>query len=281
VPTGLRAHPSPGPPPLRRRRAPVESILPQMSCMHVLLHEDNTTVVAALAKLTSRCLVMMTELRRLCFMLDTNDIYIRPRFIRSAANVWADTLSRELDKEDWQLNPRLFAHLQARWGPHSIDRFVSMLNTQLPRFNARWRDPQCEDVDYLRMPDAAWRRENNYCNPPRTALPALAAKLGQSQAPATVVARYWPNKTWYHAMQRLATATDHFPTSRYMFFPGRLSTREGVGPPASSIVVFWLTPPPRSTPDARSHRQSATPHPVVLYIATDCPPRNGPLRYRL
>jgi hypothetical protein len=34
-----------------------------------------------------------------------------------------------MDTEDWQLNPRLFAHLQARWGPHTLDRFASMLNT--------------------------------------------------------------------------------------------------------------------------------------------------------
>jgi hypothetical protein len=61
--------------------------------------------------------------------------------------MWAHTLSREMDTKDWQLNPRLFAHLQERWGPHTIDRFASMLNTHLPRFNARWRDPQCEDVD--------------------------------------------------------------------------------------------------------------------------------------
>jgi hypothetical protein len=98
--------------------------------------------------------------------------------------VWADTLSRELDTHEWQLNPRLFAHLQAQWGPNIIDRFASMLNTQLPR----WRDPQCEAVDCLRLPDAAWRRENNYCNPPWTALPPLAAKPNQSQAPATVIA---------------------------------------------------------------------------------------------
>jgi hypothetical protein len=72
---------------------------------------------------------MMTELRRLWYLLDTNDIHIRPRYIRSAADIWADTLCRELDTKDLQLNPRLFAHLQARWGPHTIDRFASMLNT--------------------------------------------------------------------------------------------------------------------------------------------------------
>jgi hypothetical protein len=84
---------------------------------------------------------MMTELRRMWYLLDSKDIHVRLRYIRSAANIWADTRSRELDTEDWQLNPRLFAYLQARWAPDSIDRFAYMLNTQLPRFNARWRDP--------------------------------------------------------------------------------------------------------------------------------------------
>jgi hypothetical protein len=125
-----------------------------------------------------------------------------------------------------------------------------MLNTQLPRFNARWRDPHCKNIDCLHFPDAAKRRENNYCNPPWTALPALAAKQDQSQAPATVIAPYWPNKTWYHALSRLATATLHFPASRDLFFPGRLGKRAGVGPPAWSIVAFRLTPPYSSTPDA-------------------------------
>jgi hypothetical protein len=171
-------------------RHAVESFLPQLKGRHVLLHGDNTAVVATLTKLTTRSPVMMTELPRFWYLLDTNDIHIRPRYIRSAANIWADTLSREFDTEDWQLNPRLFAHLQARWGPHTIDRFASMLNTQLQRFNVRWRDPQFEDVDCLRLPDVAWQRENNYCNPPWIDVQSLAAKLRQSSATATIVPPY-------------------------------------------------------------------------------------------
>jgi hypothetical protein len=33
----------------------------------------------------------------------------------------------------------------------ATDRFASMLNTQLPRFNAKWPDPHCEDVDCLHL----------------------------------------------------------------------------------------------------------------------------------
>jgi hypothetical protein len=193
---------------------------------------------------------MMTELRRLWYLLDTNDIHIRPRYIRSAANILADTLSREVDREDIQLSPGMFAHLQARWGPHTIDIFASMLNTQLPRFNARWRDPQGEDVVCLHLPDIAWQCENNYCNPPWTSLPSLAAKLRQSGATAAIVPPYSPNKTWYHDLQRLATATLHFPASRDLFVLVRIGKGAGVGPPAWSIVTFRVTPPLGSTPDA-------------------------------
>jgi hypothetical protein len=84
----------------RAVRHAVDSFLPQLEGRQVPLHEDNTAVVAALTKLTSRSPVMMEEVRRLWYLLDTNDIHIRPRYIRSAANVWADTLSRELDTED-------------------------------------------------------------------------------------------------------------------------------------------------------------------------------------
>jgi hypothetical protein len=63
-----------------------------------------------------------------------------------------------------------------------------MGNAHLPRFNAKWRDPKCEDVDCLHLPDAAWQREATYSNPPWDALPSLCAKLHQSGEVATVIA---------------------------------------------------------------------------------------------
>jgi hypothetical protein len=147
-------------------RLAVESFLPHLRGRNVLLHEDNTAVVAMLTKLTTRSPVMMTDVRLLWHLMDVNDIRIRPKHIRSAANIWAHGLNRELHRDEWQLNPRIFSCLQTEWGPHSIDRFASMVNTQLPRFNAKRRDPKCEDIDCLHLPDAAWQCEANYCNPP-------------------------------------------------------------------------------------------------------------------
>jgi hypothetical protein len=86
---------------LRDVRLAIESFLPQLRGRNILLHEDNTAVVATLSKLTTRSPVMMTELRRHWHLLDVNDISIRPKYIRSTANIWADSLSRELDRDEW------------------------------------------------------------------------------------------------------------------------------------------------------------------------------------
>jgi hypothetical protein len=83
---------------LRALRHAIKSFLPQLKGRNVLLPEDNTAVlVATLTKLTTRSHVMMTEMRRLWYLLDSNNIHIRPRYIRSAANIWADTMSCALD----------------------------------------------------------------------------------------------------------------------------------------------------------------------------------------
>eukprot|EP00873_Tetraselmis_striata_P046592 jgi/Tetstr1/466856/TSEL_011313.t1 len=158
---------------LKAVRLAVESFLPHLAGRNVLLHEDNQAVCQVLSGLTSRSPQMMAELRRLWCLLDSHGIHLRARYIRSAANIWADRLSRHLDSDDWQLDPLMFAELESRFGPHSIDRFTSALNTLLPRYNAAWLDPTCKAVDSLHLPDADWRRENNGCNAPKPLLPDL------------------------------------------------------------------------------------------------------------
>eukprot|EP00873_Tetraselmis_striata_P038096 jgi/Tetstr1/458360/TSEL_044799.t1 len=191
---------------LKAARLAVESFLPHLAGRRVLLYEDNQAVCSFLAGLTSRSPAMMAELRKLWYLLDSNGVHITARYIRSAANVWADRLSRHLDIDDWQLDPVMFAELEAMWGAHSVDRFASALSAMLPRYNAAWLDPGCEAVDSLHLSDAEWRRENNYCNPPWPLLPDLVKKLRQSGAAATVVAPRWEGKVWHQALTEMAVA---------------------------------------------------------------------------
>jgi hypothetical protein len=93
---------------LKAVRLAVLSFLPLPRGRKVLMHEDNQAVVVVLSHLTSRSPAMMDELRKLWELIDTNNISIRARYIRFAANVSADKLSRKTDMDDWQLNPRIF-----------------------------------------------------------------------------------------------------------------------------------------------------------------------------
>ncbi len=75
------------------------------------------------------------------------------------------TASRVTDNSDWQLAPIKFKHFGNIWGTHTVERFVSSTNKQIPRYNAKCRDNTAEAVDSLHPSDLEYRRENNRCNP--------------------------------------------------------------------------------------------------------------------
>jgi hypothetical protein len=134
------------------------AFLSELKSKRLLLHEDNQSVIGVLMDLTSKSPTMMCEMRKLFLLLDTYDIKIPTRYIRSAASVWADSLSRVTDNSEWQLAPRKFCHFNDIWGTHTVDRFVSYNNKQLLRYNAMWRDGSMEAVGSLHLPDREWRR---------------------------------------------------------------------------------------------------------------------------
>jgi hypothetical protein len=71
---------------------------------------------------------MMSELNKLFLLTGENNIKISIQYIRSAANIWADKLSRERDSSDWQLAKMVFKHLDSTFHKHRIDRFASREN---------------------------------------------------------------------------------------------------------------------------------------------------------
>ena len=223
---------------LKAVRYAVESFLPHIVGRNVLLHEDNLAVVAVLTHLTTRSPDMMLELRKLWFLLDTHGIHIRPRYIRFAANIWADSLSRELDSSDWSVAPKVFRYLDRIWGPHSVDRFASMENALLARYNSKWKDPDCEAVDSLHLSDSCWARDVNWCYPPWELLDELVVKLRRSGAAATVIAPLWPGSSWHQQLVELAEEVITYPPSHDLFYPSRRSVHEGAVLPRWSMAAF-------------------------------------------
>ena len=183
----------------------VQCFLPQLRGRTVLLHEDNQAVVAILTSWTSKSPLLMKILRKLWWMLDVNNVSLQVVYIRTAANVWADALSRTVDTGDLHLPRTVFTQLEHLWGPHSMDRFADPLTTQLPRFNSQMAAPGSLGVDAFAQPD--WRKENNFCFPPVNLLPRLARLLWATGAQATVVAPRWPAQSWYQLLLEASSST--------------------------------------------------------------------------
>ena len=103
---------------------------------------------------------MAIEISQLCL---ANHIALDTQWIQREENERADLLSRFIDKDDWSVNPSIFQIVDAKWGPHTLDRFPSYYNAQLPRYNSKFPAPGSAGVDALAQD---WSKENNLISPP-------------------------------------------------------------------------------------------------------------------
>lgn len=134
-----------------------------------------------------------------------NAIRIQAKHLPGRLNTEADQLSRLPSQYEWHLHPSLFRYIDKVLGPHSIDRFASVLTHQLPRYNSLFWDPETEGVDALHQND--WHTEMNFVNPPFRLLPKIVDHIHKTKSEATVIAPYWPAKPWLHQLIRLSVHT--------------------------------------------------------------------------
>ena len=117
-----------------------------------------------------------------------NHIHLEPEWIPRELNERADYLSRIVDYDDWKLNPVVFGVLEQVWGPHTVDRFASCNNTQLPRFNSRHWSPGTEAMDAF---TSHWGGENNWWCPPVALVPRVIRHAQACGAVGTLVVPCW------------------------------------------------------------------------------------------
>lgn len=148
---------------------------------------DNTGVEAIMIKGS-----MKPELHALALeafeLLQSKQIDLIVLWVPRSMNVVADTLSRQVDYDDWAISSHLFQQLDQFWGPHSVDRFSSDLTAQTKRFNSRYACPNTEGVDCFLI---NWHNENNWLVPPPRLVAAAIRHLLDCKAYATLVVPYW------------------------------------------------------------------------------------------
>ena len=74
----------------------------------------------------------------------------------------ADVLSKEVDKEDYGLNQKVFSAVDKLWGPHTNDCFASRLSRQTNRSILRSANPDCVAVGAFSL---SWAGENCWLFP--------------------------------------------------------------------------------------------------------------------
>lgn len=172
----------------------------------VLLWEDNTTVMYVLNNRTTRSPELMHLLRRVHYLIDSLGITLAVKYIPSKENSQADALSRGSPFDELTLRPAAFAELEQRFGPHTVDRYASTANAQLPRFNTLLPEAAGEAAAALTQ---QWAGENNYAFPPISELPRVAQMLYEAPAVgATIVVPYWPAQAWFQQFLELAVSVE-------------------------------------------------------------------------
>ena len=110
------------------------------------------------------------------------------RWIPRDLNSFADHLSSIIDFDDNTINDNVFQILDARWGPHTIDRFACSYNAELSRFNSRFYQPGTEAVDAFLQ---HWGFENKWLLPLVSQIARVVDHLRLCNAEGTLVIPMW------------------------------------------------------------------------------------------
>ena len=121
-------------------------------------------------------------------------ISLEPEWIRRCHNTKADLLSRTAESDDWKVQSWIFNFLDQTWGPHTVDRCASNLNTHCDRFNSRWWCPRTEGVNAF---DQSWKNESNWLVPPPRLILKAFKKLQHERAKGTMVIPMWKSAPFW------------------------------------------------------------------------------------
>lgn len=138
-----------------------------------------------------------------------HDIDLEVAWLPRKDNEKADYLSRIIDHDDWSLNPKIFRFVNSQWGPHTVDRFASFYNAQLPRFNSRFWNPGAEAVDAFTQD---WASDNNWLCPPTALIVRTVKHLIACKASGTLIIPEWPSSYFWPYINPTTGVMSHIVT---------------------------------------------------------------------
>ena len=221
----------------------LESLASMLLNQRVRWFIDNQNV-ARILTVGSRKPALQQEVMAIFRLSVSAKVRIEPEWIPREANQQADFLSRIVDKDDWSLHPDLFRMLDAKWGPHTIDRFASYFNTQLPRFNSRFWNPGSEAVDAF---TCDWSNENNWWCPPIYLIPRVLGHAQKTSAKGTLIVPQWLSAPFWpilfasdSSVSQSVVATQVIEKEKVVICPGRSGSQLFSGSPNTNLLAVRL-----------------------------------------
>ena len=176
--------------------------LKHLQNQHVQVLTDNITTAAYINHLGGPSESLLPLARRIWTYAYQNNVTLTARYLPGCQNQTADALSRLTNAYEWQLHPKLFQYLHKLWGPFTVDRFATFLNTQLPLYNSLHCDPLSMGTDALAQQD--WADHLNFVNAPFRLIPRVLDVIKTQRAHATILVPHWPGQTWYRTLRKMA-----------------------------------------------------------------------------
>lgn len=87
-----------------------------------------------------------------------------------------------------------FGSIEKIWGPHRLDCFAAMNNTQLPEYVSFRPDPYALYSDFM---SRTAPKDRLYCFPPFNLILALLSKFDREELSGTIIVPFWPTSPWW------------------------------------------------------------------------------------
>ena len=221
----------------------LQSFVHKLAGERIRWFTDNQNVVSILLYGSKRPLLQKESLKIFQMSL-VHQIKLEPEWIPREENQLADYWSKVVDYDDWMVHPAVFAQLDLWWGPHTIDRFASGINTQLSRFNSRFWELDTEAVDAF---TCDWQGEVNWWAPPVGLIPRVIQHARRTKAKGTLVVPDWPSAPFWPILFPGKGETAEFvvefrqlPKTDWLLIPGRSGSTLFGGTPNTYVLAVYL-----------------------------------------
>jgi hypothetical protein len=187
-------------------------------------------------------------------------IQLRAEYISTLENKIADRLSREFENPqiELMLDTRIFAKLDLLWGPHAVDCFATMNNSQLEHYVSWLPDPYALHTDFMSQeaPEGIL-----YAFPPFSMILQTLTKLEREFRTATLIVPFWPTRPFWPVLLNLLSDWPILLTKNALSLPKGVFDPT-VSPPDLQLLACSISGTQRKRRDFQDLRGSMASEPT-------------------